>query len=301
MSITCYLLSPRGFCSGVSRAVNMAEQIVKLYGTVYVVEDIIHNKTFMNSMVKKGIVKVPSIDDVPNGAAVMFSAHGTPPQVLEKAEKRELTIVDSTCPVVKAIQNEIAKEAEAGKKIVIIGNRAHAEILAFLGSASETDVFVVYSEIDVDLLDDFTGNEVVYFTQTTLDHVHVQSIVNRLKEKVPHIKSNSQNNICYATKERQDVVRHIAGSTDLMIIVGSSHSSNAKRLREVALDSGAKNVVLIDSKNELEDSVFNGVETAAITAAASTPEEVVQELVCYLEDKLGIIFSDFKLPNEDGE
>jgi 4-hydroxy-3-methylbut-2-enyl diphosphate reductase len=279
----------------------MAEQIVKLYDTVYVVEDIIHNKTFMNDMMKKGVIKVASVDDIPRGAVVMFSAHGTPPQVSEKAEKKELTVVDSTCPVVKAIQNEIVKEAEVGKKIVIIGNRAHAEIIAFLGSASETDVFVVYNEIDVDLLDNFINDEVVYFTQTTLDHLHVQSIVDKLKEKIPHIKSNSQNNICYATKERQEVVRHIAGSTDLMIIVGSLHSSNAKRLREVALNSGAGKVILIDSKDELEASAFDGIKTAAITAAASTPEGVVQELVGYLKEKLDIVFSDFKLPNEDGE
>lgn len=294
----CYLLSPRGFCSGVSRTVDMAKQMLKLYGTIYITEDVIHNKIFIKQLEEKGIIKVDSLDDIPDGSVVMFSAHGVSPQVVQKAEEKELTIVDGTCPIVKSIQNEVKKEAEAGKKIILIGNRSHAEIIALLGCAGNKDVFVVYDEVDVDLLPDFSNDEVVYFTQTTLDTSLVDAVVKKLKEKIPHIKSTSQNNICYATKERQDAVRRIASSVDLLIVVGSSHSSNANRLREVAVDSGAKKAILIDSKSDLADGDFIDVNNIAITSATSTPDEIVQDLLDFLKQKFDIVVKEFNTQND---
>ena len=298
MLASCYLLSPRGFCSGVSRAVHMAEQVLKLYDAVYITEDVIHNKVFMKELEQRGMTKVDSIEDVPDNAVVMFSAHGVPPQVVERAEQKGLTVVDATCPTVKSIQKEVEKAAEAGKKIIIIGNRSHAEIIALLGYAGVKSAFVVGNEMDVDLLPDFSKDDVVYFTQTTLDCLATDAIVKKIKEKVPHIESSTQDNICYATKERQDVVRRLV---DLVIVVGSPHSSNAKRLSEVALSGGAKKSVLVDSKDELTDEIFEEVSTAAITSAASTPEVLVREVVDFLESKYGIAIEEFKLQDDTDE
>lgn len=296
------MLSPRGFCSGVLRAVNMANQVLKLYGTVYVMEDIIHNKIFMKGLERNGIIKVDSIDEIPDGSVVMFSAHGVSPQLVDEAEKKELTIIDGTCPIVKSIQNEVKKESESGKKIIIIGNRAHAEIVALLGVARNKNVFVVYNEMDIDLLPDFSNDdEVVYFTQTTLDCSAVEDVIKKLKTKIPNLESNSKNNVCYATRERQEPVRRISSSVDLVIVVGSSHSSNAKRLSEVALSSGAKKSILIDSKEDLKDSDFDEVRSIAITSAASTPDELVQELIEFLKEKFELVVEDFKVQDEFGE
>lgn len=298
MPITCYLLSPRGYCSGVTRAVNMAYQVIKLYGSFYVMEDVIHNKVFMKQLAQQGMVKVDSIDDIPNGSVLMFSAHGVSPQIVGKAEKKELTVIDATCPVVKYIQNEVKLAAEQGKKIIIIGHKSHAEIVALMGYANSTKFYVVYNEIDVDLLPDFSEDEeVVYFSQTTLDYSVVERIVEKLAEKFPRIKSGSKNNVCYATKERQNVVKKVASVVDLLIVVGSSHSSNAKRLIEVALDAGAKKAVLIDSKDDLNPDNLENVKNMAITSAASTPEELVQDLVGYLQENYDIDAKEFETQN----
>ena len=279
----------------------MANQVLKLYGNVYITEDIIHNKIFMKGLEQTGMIKVDSIDEIPDGSVVMFSAHGVSPQIIDKAEKKELTIIEATCPIVKSIQNEVKKEAEAGKKIIIIGNRAHAEIVALLGCANNKNVFVVYNEMDIDLLPDFSNDEVVYFTQTTLDCSRVEDVIKRLKAKISNINSNAQNNVCYATRERQEAVRRIASSVDLLIVVGSAHSSNAKRLSEVALNSGAKKSILIDSKDELIESDFDGVQSIAITSAASTPDELVNELVEFLREKFDLIVEDFKIQDDSGK
>ena len=279
----------------------MAHQVLKLYGTVYVTEDVIHNKIFMKQLEQQGMIKVDSIDDIPDGSAVLFSAHGVSPQLVAKAEKKELTVIDAACPIVKSIQIAAKEAAEAGKKIVIIGNRSHAEIIALVGHASNTDVYVVSNEMDVDMLPDFSNNQVVCFSQTTLNYSAIEKIINRLKEKIPGIQTASKGNICYATKERQEVVRKIANSVDLMIVVGSSHSSNAKRLSEAAIESGAKKSVLIDTKDDLQDSDFKGVNTIAITSAASTPEEIVQDLLCYLREKFDLVVEEFKVQNANSE
>ena len=297
MPITCYLLSPRGYCSGVTRAVNMANQVMKLYGSFYVTEDVIHNKVFVKQLMQQGMRKVDSIDDIPDGSTVLFSAHGVSPQVINRAEKKELTVIDATCPIVKSIQNEVKLASEQGKKIVIIGHKSHAEIVALMGYACDTKFYVVYNEIDIDLLPDFSDDEVVYFTQTTLDYSMVERIVTKLKERFPEIKSGSKNNVCYATRERQDVVRKVANGIDLLLVVGSSHSSNAKRLIEVAINAGAKKAILIDSKDDLDIAELNKIKSMAITSATSTPEELVQDLVKYLKEKLDVVVKEFSIEN----
>lgn len=298
MSITCYLLSPRGFCSGVSRAVNMVNQVLKLYGTVYIVEDIIHNKVFIKEIMQKGVIKVSSIDEVPDGTTVMFSAHGVSPDVLNAAEKKQLTIIDGTCPIVQLLQRAIKDAAESGKKIIIIGNRSHPEIVGLIGHANNKNVYVVYNEMDIDMLPDFTGHEVVFFTQTTLDSYTIDIIVENLKKKIPHIKSDSSNNICLATKERQAVVKAVAGSCDILVVAGSRYSSNASRLSEIATEFGAKNVLQVDSEDEINLSVFDNIKTMAITSAASTPEFVVDKIKNFLSDNLDVVFENYSIDSK---
>lgn len=279
----------------------MVNQVLKLYGTVYITEDIIHNKIFMKELEERGVIKVDSIDDVPDGSVVMFSAHGVSPQIVDKAEKKELTIIDATCPIVKSIQNEAKIEAESDKKVIIIGNRSHAEIIALLGYTNNREVYVVSNELEVDLLPDLSNDEVVYFTQTTLDCEALELVIKKLKKRIPNIKSTHSSNVCYATKERQEVVRRIASSVDLVIIVGSSHSSNANRLSDVALSSGAPRAVLIDSKEDLKDSDLKGVKNIAITSAASTPENLVEELIDSLKEKLDLKVEEFSVKDNSGE
>ena len=298
MPITCYLLSPRGYCSGVTRAVNMANQVMKLYGNFYVTEDVVHNKVFVKQLEQQGMTKVESIEDIPDGATVLFSAHGVSPQVVDRAEKKGLTVIDATCPIVKSIQNEVKLASEQGKKIIIIGHKSHAEIVALMGYACDTKFYVVFNEIDIDLLPDFSDDEVVYFTQTTLDYSMVERMITKLTERFPGIKSGSKNNVCYATRERQDVVRKVAKTIDLLLVIGSSHSSNAKRLIEVALSSGAKKALLIDSKDDLNISELNEVRSMAVTSAASTPEELVQDLMKYLQEKLDVVVKEFSVKDD---
>jgi 4-hydroxy-3-methylbut-2-enyl diphosphate reductase len=278
----------------------MAEQVCKLYGGFYIIEDVIHNRMFMNDLWKCGVIKVASIDEIPDGAVVMFSSHGVAPRVIAKAEEKGLTIIDGTCPVIKAVQCDAIKETSLGKTLIIIGDRAHAEVVALIGCADKSsNVFVVSNETEVELLPDFNGIAVTYFTQTTLDWAHVQTIIERLKEKIPHVKSLSPDNVCRATRERQDVVRKVAGTMDLVVVIGSAHSSNARRLHEIALSSGAGNAILVDSKNEFDSSVLDCVETMAITSSASTSEAVIQEFIEYLTATFGVVTEDFSLSNDD--
>jgi 4-hydroxy-3-methylbut-2-enyl diphosphate reductase len=279
----------------------MVNQVLELYGTVYVVEDIIHNRIFMKELEKKGIIKVDSVEEIPDGSTVMFSAHGISPQVVDIAEKKELNIIDGTCPIVKSIQDEVKKEANSKRKIIIIGNRGHAEVISLLGYAENTNAFVVYNEMDIDLLPDFKNDEVVYFTQTTLDYLYVDLILGKLKEKIPQIRSSSHDNVCYATKERQDAIRRIASSVDLVIVIGSSYSSNAKRLCEVALDSGVKKVVLIDSIENLKETDLKKITAIAITSAASTPDKLIQELVEFLRERFDLIIKNLENQDDSGE
>jgi 4-hydroxy-3-methylbut-2-enyl diphosphate reductase len=276
----------------------MAEQVCKLYGTFYVIEDVIHNKIFMDSMWKCGVVKVTSIDEIPDGSVVMFSSHGVAPHVVARAEEKGLTIIDGTCPVIKAVQSDAINETRLGKKLIIIGDRAHAEVIALIGCADKsTNALVVSNESDIEMLPNFDGITVTYFTQTTLDCTRVQAIVEKLKEKIPHIEAISPDNICYATRERQDVVRAISESMDLVVVIGSAHSSNARRLRETALSAGARNAVLVDSKANFDGELLSGVSAMAVTSSASTSEAVIQDFINYLAGTFDVMTENFSVGN----
>ena len=290
----CYLLSPRGYCIGVKRAVDMVNQIMKLYGSVYIIEDIIHNKLFINNLLKQGIIKVNSIDEVPDGSAVMFSAHGVSPDMANKAEERDITVIDSTCPVVKELQTKIQEKSEAGYSIIIIGNRAHQEVVALLGYVKNDNVYVVNSEMDIDLLPNLLNKKVMYFTQTSMYPGDIKPIIDALKTKIPNIESCNNyiqepfkiaHNICQDTLDRQESIRLVSDKVDLLIVVGSEESSNALSLVSAGKDNGIKKVIRIDSKEELNNDIFEEVNNIAITSAASVAIEVVNSVIDYIKNK----------------
>ena len=298
----CYLLSPRGYCIGVKRSVDMVNQIMKLYGSVYIIEDIIHNKLFIDNIIKNGIIKVNSIDEVPDGAAVMFSAHGVSPDMANKAEERDITVIDSTCPIVKELQMKVQEKSEEGYSIIIIGNRAHQEVVALLGYIKNDNVYVVNSEMDIDLLPNLVNKKVMYFTQTSMYPGDIKQIIDALKAKIPNIESCNSfiqepfkiaHNICQDTLDRQESIRLVADKIDLLIVVGSEESSNALSLVSAGKDNGIKKVIRIDSKEELSDEVFKDVNNIAITSAASVAIEVVNNIVDYIKSKEVFTIEEF--------
>jgi 4-hydroxy-3-methylbut-2-enyl diphosphate reductase len=281
------------------RAVNMAKQSVKLYGTVYVIEDVIHNRVFMRDIKANGIVKVSSVDEIPDGSIFMLSAHGTSPKIVDKADEKGLTIIDGTCSVVSDLQESIRNASDNGSKIVVIGNRAHPEVRSFIGCVKNKNIYVVSDNADIELLPDFPEENTLYFIQTTLDCEVAESLISSIKRKVPHIKPGSKGGVCRAVMERQAVLREIAGSVDLVIVVGSLHSSNGKRLEEIARAKGAKNVTMIDSKDDLDLSVMSGISTVAITSATSCQESVIDELLKFLQENLDITIKEFSVKKDE--
>ena len=290
----CYLLSPREYCIGVKRAVDMVNQIIKLYGSVYIIEDIIHNKLFINDLLKQGIIKVNSIDEVPDGAAIMFSAHGVSPDMANRAEERDITVIDSTCPIVKELQMKVQEKSEAGYSIIIIGNRAHQEVVALLGYVNNDNVYVVNSEMDIDLLPNLINKKVVYFTQTSMYPGDIKPIIDDLKAKIPNIEACNNyiqepfkiaHNICQETLDRQETIRLVADKVDLLIVIGSEESSNALSLVSAGRDNGIKKVIRIDSQEELNDDIFEDINNIAITSATSVAIGVVNSIIDYIKSK----------------
>ncbi|MDR1488545.1 MAG: 4-hydroxy-3-methylbut-2-enyl diphosphate reductase [Holosporales bacterium] len=284
--INCYVLSPRGFCLGVNKVIEKINETLNKYNNVYVTEDIIHNKIFMEHMSKKGVIKTESIEYIPNGSVIMVSAHGVPLKYIETCESKNLIIINGTCPIVENIQKAIKKNSDLGKKTILIGHRKHSEVIGMIGYAERNSIFVIENKDEInDIPQEFF--DAVCFTQTTLNKEETINIISILKEKFPQIKSPFDTCICYATIERQKAIRMaVTNSTDLVIIIGSSHSSNTMRLVEIAKKCGAKTVVRIDSKNELEDKTLGKVvNNIVVTAGASAPEYLVTELIEHIKEK----------------
>ena len=293
MAITVYLLSPRGYCTSIKRAVDMANQVLKLYKTVYVLEDVIHNKPFMDTMFQQGMIKVDSLNDIPEDSAVMFSAHGIAPSVITEAERKGLTVIDATCAEVRELQSKVCEKSDLGYSIIIIGNRTHQEVISLLNCSD--NIFIVNSETDVELLPDLSKTKLVYFTQTSMYPGDVENIVNCIKQKFPHIESELQNNICQSTIERQQVITAIANKIDLLLVVGSSYSANVISLLRTGTASGIKKVIRIDTKDELDEEMFNEIQTVAVTSSSSTPENLVTDVINYLTSNLDTVVKNFTI------
>jgi 4-hydroxy-3-methylbut-2-enyl diphosphate reductase len=279
------LAHPRGYCAGVDRAVVTVEQALARYGSpVYVRKQIVHNKHVVASLEARGAVFVDETDQVPEGAVLVFSAHGVSPAVREQAAARNLQVIDATCPLVTKVHKEARRFADEGYEILLIGHRGHEEIEGTQGEAPEK-ITVVNDTDEADRVDVADPERVMWLSQTTLSVDETLQTVDRLRHRFPLLVSPPSDDICYATQNRQDVVKQIAPQCDLVIVVGSTNSSNSVRLVEVALDSGSPRAELVDDADEISDSWLEGVGTVGLTSGASVPEELVSQVLEHLAER----------------
>jgi 4-hydroxy-3-methylbut-2-enyl diphosphate reductase len=279
------LAKPRGYCAGVDRAVQTVEEALKLYGApVYVRKQIVHNKHVVNTLESRGAIFVEENEEVPEGATVVFSAHGVAPEVHEQAKARNLKTIDATCPLVTKVHHEAKRFAAADYDILLIGHDGHEEVIGTSGEAPEHIQLVD----GPDAVDDVVVRDpakVVWLSQTTLSVDETMETVARLKTKLPLLQSPPSDDICYATQNRQHVVKEIAPDCDLVIVVGSTNSSNSVRLVEVAVDAGAGAGYLVDYAAEIRDEWLAEATTVGVTSGASVPEDLVMEVLAHLAER----------------
>ena len=276
------LAAPRGYCAGVDRAVVTVEKALELYGPpVYVRKEIVHNRYVVDSLAARGAVFVDETDDVPEGAVVVFSAHGVAPAVHEAAAQRNLRTIDATCPLVTKVHNEARRFAAEGYQILLIGHEGHEEVEGTMGEAPEAMTLVDGAEsvAALDLPDD---RPVVWLSQTTLSVDETMQTVDALRDRVPSLVSPPSDDICYATQNRQAAVKKVAPRSDVLIVVGSANSSNSVRLLEVGLQSGAGSGHRVDTAAELDPAWFEEAQTVGLTSGASVPEILVRDVIARL-------------------
>jgi 4-hydroxy-3-methylbut-2-enyl diphosphate reductase len=282
MSKRVLLAAPRGYCAGVDRAVVAVEKSLELYGApVYVRKEIVHNRHVVSTLEKRGVIFVNETDEVPEGATVVFSAHGVSPAVHEAAAARNLKTIDATCPLVTKVHNEVKRFADDETEILLIGHNGHEEVEGTAGEAPGK-VRIVDGLEEARTIQPTPGKKLVWLTQTTLSVDETMQSVAILKDRFPEIANPPSDDICYATQNRQEAIKAIAPQADLVIVVGSTNSSNSVRLVEVALEYGAKAAYLVDYAAEVKDEWFTGVETIGVTSGASVPEILVDDLLKHL-------------------
>jgi len=282
MSKRILLAAPRGYCAGVDRAVVAVEKSLELYGApVYVRKEIVHNKHVVSTLEKRGVIFVNETDEVPEGATVVFSAHGVSPAVHAEAAARNLKTIDATCPLVTKVHNEVKRFADDETEILLIGHNGHEEVEGTAGEAPGK-VRVVDGLEEARTIVPTPGKKLVWLTQTTLSVDETMQSVAILKERFPEIANPPSDDICYATQNRQEAIKAIAPQSDLVLVVGSTNSSNSVRLVEVALEYGAKAAYLVDYAAEVKSEWLNNVETIGVTSGASVPEILVNDLLTYL-------------------
>ncbi len=281
---TLLLLKPRGFCAGVVRAIDIVGIALDTFGPpIYVRKEIVHNRFVVEELQQKGAIFVDSVDEVPNGERVIYSAHGVSPEVRAASQSRGLRVIDATCPLVTKVHVEAVKFAKEGYSLILIGHRDHDEVIGTLGEAPMVTQ-VVGSPEEVESLTVPDPDRVAYLTQTTLSLDETKDIIAALEKKFPNITGPAAQDICYATENRQQAVKHVVSDADLLLVVGSDNSSNSNRLVEVARNFTTSSH-LIDSYRNIRPEWLDGVNTIALTAGASAPECLVEEVVKFLASK----------------
>jgi len=279
------LAAPRGYCAGVDRAVVTVEKSLELYGApVYVRKEIVHNKHVVASLQARGVIFVNETDEVPEGATVVFSAHGVSPMVHEAAAQRNLKTIDATCPLVTKVHHEVKRFAADDYDILLVGHAGHEEVEGTAGEAPENVILVEHLE-DIPNIKVRDENKVAWLSQTTLSVDEAMTIVAALRKRFPALMDPPSDDICYATQNRQTVIKQIAPKLDLVLVVGSTNSSNSVRLVEVALEYGAKAGYLIDYASEAKDEWLEGVTTVGVSSGASVPELLVKDLLAWLAER----------------
>lgn len=288
-SLTVLLATPRGFCAGVDRAIQIVEVALERFGApVYVRHEIVHNRHVVRTLEAKGAVFVDELAEVPEGRPVVFSAHGVPKSVPEEAQRREMFYVDATCPLVSKVHHEAQHHHDAGHRIVLIGHAGHPEVVGTLGQLPEGTITLVETVADVAGLEADDKTPLAYITQTTLSVDETAEIVAALTERFPNIVAPRREDICYATTNRQVAVRTIAPRCDAVIVVGSPNSSNSRRLVEVAERAGCANAFLLQRAAELDWSRLEGARVLGVTAGASAPEILVEEVIAACRERFDV-------------
>ena len=279
---TIELANPRGFCAGVDRAIEIVERALELYGApIYVRHEVVHNRYVVRNLKEKGAVFVEELEEIPDDSTVIFSAHGVARVVQTAAAGRELRVLDATCPLVTKVHTEVSRYGREGRTVILVGHAGHPEVEGTMGQATGV-VHLVECVEDIDNLNIPAGTPLAYVTQTTLSVDDTAKILKRLRERFPKIEGPRRDDICYATQNRQDAVRAIAGRCDVVFVVGSATSSNSNRLRELAAQTGAQ-AFLIDGAEDIDKKVLEGVHRVGLTAGASAPEILVDEVVKELQ------------------
>lgn len=283
------LANPRGFCAGVDRAIDIVERALELFGApVYVRHEVVHNKYVVDGLCAKGAVFVDELDEVPDDAVVIFSAHGVSKAVREEAARRKLRVFDAICPLVTKVHMEVERYQREGRECILIGHAGHPEVEGTLGQYRRSDggvggMYLVESVADVHRLEVKDTGYLAFVTQTTLSMDDTAEVIDALRERFPHIKGPKKEDICYATQNRQDAVKKMVKGCDVILVVGSQNSSNSTRLKEIALKQGIPSY-LIDNADEIRREWIEGKETVGVTAGASAPEILVEEVVARLKE-----------------
>ena len=280
------LANPRGFCAGVDRAISMVELAVEIHGApIYVRHEVVHNRFVVNGLRDRGAIFVEELSEVPDGAIVIFSAHGVSQAVRQEAKDRNLKVFDATCPLVTKVHMQVARASRKGTKAILIGHKGHPEVEGTMGQYSNEDggIFLIEKVEDIARLPMQENDDLTFMTQTTLSLDDTAETIAALKEKYPAIQGPHKNDICYATTNRQEAVRELAKLSDLVLVVGSKNSSNSNRLAELASRMGVKSQ-LLDDPSDIQADWFNDVKTIGITAGASAPEELVQSIISRLQE-----------------
>ncbi|AKU63047.1 4-hydroxy-3-methylbut-2-enyl diphosphate reductase [Aggregatibacter aphrophilus] len=280
------LANPRGFCAGVDRAISIVELALEIHGApIYVRHEVVHNRFVVNGLRERGAIFVEELNEVPDGAIVIFSAHGVSQAVRQEAKDRNLKVFDATCPLVTKVHMQVARASRKGTKAILIGHKGHPEVEGTMGQYGnqEGGIYLIESVEDIAHLPVQQDDDLTFMTQTTLSLDDTAETITALKEKYPAIQGPHKNDICYATTNRQQAVRELAKQSDLVVVVGSKNSSNSNRLAELASRMGVASK-LIDDPNDIQPNWFDGVQTIGVTAGASAPEELVQSVISRLKE-----------------
>ena len=283
-----YLANPRGFCAGVDRAIEIVERAIEKHGSpIYVRHEVVHNKYVVNNLKNKGAIFVDEISEVPEGSVVIYSAHGVSQKVRREANNISAVIYDATCPLVTKVHKEVIRRQKNNHQVILIGHAGHPEVEGTFGQSPESkNITLVESVNDIEGLTFSQERDISYTTQTTLSVDDTTEVIEALQEKFPNIQSPKKSDICYATQNRQDSVKEVIKHSEILIVIGSKNSSNSNRLKEIA-DNQGKPAYLIDSSNDIEEKWLENISSVGITAGASAPEILVQEVVSFLMSQGG--------------
>ncbi len=306
--LTILLAGPRGFCAGVERAIEIVERAIEKYGApVYVRHEIVHNRYVVENLQEKGAIFVEELDEVPDGVPVIFSAHGVPKSVPAEAARRELMYLDATCPLVSKVHREAERQHRLGNLIIMIGHAGHPEVIGTMGQLPPGSIILVETEEDVAGIAVDDPDRLAFITQTTLSVDDTASIVRAIQQRFPSVQNPKKEDICYATTNRQEAVKAIAHRSQLMLVVGAPNSSNSQRLVEVARQQGCARAQLVQRGSDIDWRLLEGVDTVGLTAGASAPEVLVNEVIQALQQRYQVTMEEvvvrsenvvFKLPRQ---